>query len=290
MLWWRGQKDECVRCCCLFLHHTLCGISGRKPHFTALNVECVYCMQSPRRSGATVICLCSMLMSRYISEQRWMQLIDCDAAINYSCNRSVMESNPSTDRHRLMFKGCRHSCLFFSHSGNAFISTITFTFPLLHVRTLLSPMPHLLHASPLPTLLLSLNRRLRSPLTSKGADQSAGLSVFPADGCCSRTDWMMSVFVPRHGNKIWHISSSCCAPRMPLYEITVLTGQIVVYVQALEFQQIMEGVLFTEAGQKIIGEWWSLHSDYSHAWNIWGAYVALFTPPFERCWCLMLPR
>lgn len=25
--------------------------------------------------------------------QRWMQLIDCDTAINYSCNRSVMESN-----------------------------------------------------------------------------------------------------------------------------------------------------------------------------------------------------
>lgn len=42
---------------------------------------------------------------------------------------------------------------------------------------------------------------------------------------------------------------------MPLYEITVLTGQIVVYAQALEFQEIMEGVLFTTARQKIIGEW-----------------------------------
>lgn len=76
---------------------------------------------------------------------------------------------------------------------------------------------------------------------------------------------------------------------MPLYEITVLTGQIVVYAQALEFQEIMEGVLFTKVGQKIIEEWWSLHTDYIHAWNIWSAYVALFTPPFERCWCLMLP-
>lgn len=41
---------------------------------------------------------------------------------------------------------------------------------------------------------------------------------------------------------------------MPLYEITVLTGQIVVYEQALEFQEIMEGVLFTKVGQKIIRE------------------------------------
>lgn len=223
-----------------------------------------------------------------------MQLIDCDAAINYSCNRSVMESNPSTDRHRWTFKGCRHSCVFFSHSGNAFIPTITFPFRLLHVRTPppfpLPIPPHLLLASPLPTLLLSLNGRLCPPLTSKGAVQSSELSVFPATGCCSRTDWMVSVFVLCHGNKIWHISSSCRAPRMPLYEITVLTDQIVVYAQALEFQEIMEGVLFTKAGQKIIGEWWSLHSDYIHAWNIWSAYVALFTLPFERCWCLMLPQ
>lgn len=41
---------------------------------------------------------------------------------------------------------------------------------------------------------------------------------------------------------------------MSLYEITVLTGQIVVYWQALEFQEIMEGILFTKAGQKIIEE------------------------------------
>lgn len=136
MLLWRGHRDECVRCYCLFLHHTLDGISGCKPQFTALNVECVYCRQSPRRSGPTVICLCSTLMSCYISEQKWMQLIDCDAAINYSCNRSVMESSLRTDRHRWMFKGCQHSCVFFFHSGNAFIPTITFPFRLLHVHTL----------------------------------------------------------------------------------------------------------------------------------------------------------
>lgn len=139
MLLWRGHRDECACCYCLFLHHTLDGISGCKPQFTALNVECVYCRQSPRRSGATVICLCSTLMSCYISEQKWMQLIDCDAAINYSCNRSVMESSLSTDRHRWMFKGCRHSCVFFFHSRNAFIPTIAFPFRLLHVHTPPSP-------------------------------------------------------------------------------------------------------------------------------------------------------
>lgn len=42
---------------------------------------------------------------------------------------------------------------------------------------------------------------------------------------------------------------------MPLYEITVLTGQIVIYGQALEFQEIMEVGLFTTEGQKIIAEW-----------------------------------
>lgn len=38
-----------------------------------------------------------------------------------------------------------------------------------------------------------------------------------------------------------------------LYEISVLIGEIVVYGQALEFQQIMEGILYSELGQKIIG-------------------------------------
>lgn len=42
---------------------------------------------------------------------------------------------------------------------------------------------------------------------------------------------------------------------MPLYEIMLLIGQIVVYGQALEFQEIMEVVLFTTARQKIIAEW-----------------------------------
>lgn len=125
---WRGQKDECVGCCCLFLHHTLNGIWGRKMRFATLNVECVSCIQSPRRSGATVICLCSMLMSCYISEQRWKRLIDCDAAINYSCNRSVLDSNPSADRRRWVFKGCRCPCVFFPHCGNAFIPTLAFPF------------------------------------------------------------------------------------------------------------------------------------------------------------------
>lgn len=37
---------------------------------------------------------------------------------------------------------------------------------------------------------------------------------------------------------------------MTLYEITLLTGPIVI---CLEFQEIMEGALFTAARQKIIG-------------------------------------
>lgn len=237
------------------------GISGRKLQFTALNAECVSCTQSPRRSGATVICLCLMLMSCYISEQRWMQLIDCDAAINYSCNRRVLESNLSTGRRRWMFKGCRRPRVVFPHSGNAFIPTVAFPF----VSCARARSPH--HSRPCapPTsCLLAPSSPFvleRTPLSSsdiKGIRSKRRLSISPADGRCCRTDWTMSVFVPCHGNKMWHISSSCCSPRMPLYEITVLTGQIVVYGQALKFQEIMEGVLFTTARQKIIGEWWSL--------------------------------
>lgn len=117
------------------------GISGRKLQFAALNVECVSCMQSPRRSGATVICLCSMLMSCYISEQRWMQLIDCDAAINSSCNGSVLESNCSTDRRRWMFKGCRRSPCLLSSQWECFHPNCSISFRLLHVCTLTPPPP-----------------------------------------------------------------------------------------------------------------------------------------------------
>lgn len=34
-----------------------------------------------------------VLVSRCVSQERWMQLIDCDTTINYSCNESVIESN-----------------------------------------------------------------------------------------------------------------------------------------------------------------------------------------------------
>lgn len=171
---WRGQKDECVECCCLFLHHTGRGVSGRKLQLAALNVECVSCVQSPRRSRATVICLCSVLMSCYISEQRWMQLIDCDAAINYSCNRSVLESDLGTDRRRWMFKGCRRPRVFFPR----FHPNGSISFCLLHVHTL-TPPPRPLCPSYLkpPRSILSFcpwTERLCPPPTSKGADQSAG--------------------------------------------------------------------------------------------------------------------
>lgn len=243
-----------------FIIHTS-GISGRKLQFTAVNVHCASCVQSPRRSRATVICLCSMLMCCYISEQRWMQLIDCDTAINSSCNRSVLESKLGTDRRRWMCKGCRRPRVFCPHSGNAFIPTVAFPF----VSYTCARSPH--HSRPrapptscllAPSSPFVLEQTALSSSDIKGSRSKRRLSISPAGGRCRRTDWMMSVFVPCHGNKMWHISSSSRSPCMTLYEITVLTGQIVVYGQALEFQEIMEGVLFTTAGQKIIGEWWSL--------------------------------
>lgn len=135
-------------------------------------------MQSPRRRGATFICLCSMLMSCYISEQRWMQLIDCDAAINCSWNRTVPESNLSTDRRRWLFQGCRHP-------------NCSFSFRLLHACTLTPP-----HAFSLHPLLLSLNGRLCPPPTSKGADQSAGCP-FPLQTAVAAGQIGWSLFLSR---------------------------------------------------------------------------------------------
>lgn len=117
----------------------------------------------------------------YISEQRWMQLIDCDAAINYSCNRSVMESNPSTDRHRWMFKGCRHSCIFFSHSGNAFIPTITFSFRLLHVRTLFPPHAPPALCLPAPYSPFVLERTTLSSSDIKGSRSKCQVACFSCE-------------------------------------------------------------------------------------------------------------
>lgn len=84
-----------------------------------------------------------------------MQLIECDAAINYSCNRSVLELNLSTDRG---VQSCRHPCVFCPHSGNVFIPTVAS----------LAPLP-----------LTFVLEGLCPPPTSKGEDQSAGCPFLP---------------------------------------------------------------------------------------------------------------
>lgn len=168
-------------------------ISGRKLQFTAVNVRCASCVPSPRPSGATVICLCSVLMCCYISEQRWMQLIECDAAINCSCNRSVLESKRGTDRRRWTGKGCRRPHVFCPHSGNASIPTGAFPFVSCTCAHPTTPalVPRRPRSFSLHPLLLSLNGRLWPPPTSKWR-----LSICLAGSRC-RIDWMMCLFLSR---------------------------------------------------------------------------------------------
>lgn len=81
--------------------------------------------------------------------------------------------------------------------------------------------------------------------------------------CRRRTDSLMSAFIPcvlgikcdisLHANPPpMSLASPFVSPCIFLYEISVLIGEIVVYGQALEFQEIMEGVLCPDLGQEII--------------------------------------
>lgn len=132
-----------------------------------------------------------------------------------------------------------------------------------------SPAPHSQCCTLCPwTVIASLWRRHQSQ-----ADESVQPSVFLSDTRRRRTHSLFSAFISCVLGVKCDISPHITSPRRPslnpplsppfvsscifLYEISVLIGEIVVYGQALEFQQIMEGILCSDRGQKIIGLAWT---------------------------------
>lgn len=207
-----------------------------------------------------------------------MQLIDCDAAINFSCNRSVLDSNPSTDRRRWVFKGCRWPCVFFPRCGNALIPILAFP---------CARSPHLPRASSLRLLLLSLNRCLCPPLTSKGADQSAGCPFFLRTAVATeQIGWCLflscvkgikcDISLQAAALLVWNYDIDW--PNCRLWSSSWVSGdnggRIIHYSQTENHLRMVIMAAIT-----------SMHGTFGAA----QIYVALFTPAFERCWRLMLP-
>lgn len=129
------------------------------------------------------------------------------------------------------------------------------------------------HAPPTPSLLIpyppmalqsSLNLHHQPPRQHQSQQMKASSCPFSYWYLLLPDRFTDVCFYPLClGNKMWHISSHTpsltpfVSPCIFLYEITLLIGEIVVYGQALEFQEIMEGVLCINLGQKIIGKWWA---------------------------------
>lgn len=202
-----------------------------------------------------------------------MQLIDCDAAINYSCNRSVMESNshcsPSAQAGTgkcLKTSRCWGSHVFLSHvlcNVSLLSHPPLAIFLLTHHHILTSPPPNavppLLSPSHPSVQQLSLN--VHQPL-HQHQSQEIKMSNCPFSCWYSLPDRCTDVcFYPMHlGNKLWHCSLHTPSFATPfvalcifLYGITVLIGEIVVYGGALEFQEIMGVVLSTNLDRKSLG-------------------------------------
>lgn len=114
----------------------------------------------------------------------------------------------------------------------------------------------------------SLNLHRRPPRRHQRQQMKASsCPFFLVILCRRRTDSLMSAFIPCVLGIKCDISLHANPPQTPpyvsrlpicislyifLYEISVLIGEIVVYGQALEFQEIMEGVLCPDLGQEII--------------------------------------